>query len=698
MALSRTSDQIGRVLDGRYRLVAPIGSGASGQVYLADDVRLRRRVAVKVLHPSLADDEAFLRRFQAEAHAAAALNHPHVMAVYDWGHDDVPYLVTEYLGGGSLRSLLDTGQRLTVSQALLVGLEATRGLDYAHRRGFVHRDIKPANILFGDDGRLRIADFGLARALAEAGWTEPSGAVLGTARYAAPEQAKGETVDGKADVYSLGLTLIEAVSGTVPFTADTTIATLMARVDKEVELDDSFGPLRRVLERACRPDPTDRPDAGALAVAFMASAEDLPRPEALPLAGALAADLATADASDPTIHVPMAVPAVDPDAAEATATDTTADPDPTVATPAVDATDEPETIAEPVPVAEMSARERRAADRAAAKVQRSEAKAERRASKEAAAIAAAQDPDRRSRRWPWVLLALVLAGVVAAGTAYAIDQIRTPPNREVVDFTGVLADDVPGLVADYDWTVDVVVERVTGEPVGTVLRQEPEPGTEMPEGADSLLRIWVSEGNALLDPPTGLDGLARADAEAAIAAAGFTVGEGRDEHHEEVEADHVIAVEIPEDQLVDGQLPEQAPIALVVSAGPAPRTVPGVAAGSSYDAVAAALQADQLVPERSTESSRTVPEGVVIRTEPGEGEQVERGATVRVVVSSGRPIVSVPDVAGMDADDAIDELEGRGLIVVGVLGRPNRPVLMTDPTAGSSVREGTEITIYLRST
>src|SRR5690606_18277536 len=230
------SDQIGRVFDDRYRLVAPIGTGASGRVFLADDVRLRRRVAVKVLHPSLADDESFLRRFQAEAHAAAALNHPHVMAVYDWGRDEDPYLVTEYLGGGSLQSMLDKGHRLTHSQALLVGLEAARGLEYAHRRGFVHRDIKPANLLFGDDGRLRIADFGLARALAEAGWTEPSGAVLGTARYASPEQAKGESVDGRSDVYALGLTLVEAISGSVPFAADTTIATLMARIDKHLDL------------------------------------------------------------------------------------------------------------------------------------------------------------------------------------------------------------------------------------------------------------------------------------------------------------------------------------------------------------------------------------------------------------------------------------------------------------------------------
>ena len=168
-------------------------------MYLADDVRLRRRVAVKVLHPGLADDESFLRRFRAEAQAAAALSHPHILAVYDWSDDDEsPYLVTEFLGGGSLRSMLDAGHRLTTAQALVVGLEAARALDHAHRQGFVHRDIKPANLLFGDDGRLRVADFGLARAIAEAGWTEPTGAVLGTARYASPEQARGESVDGAA--------------------------------------------------------------------------------------------------------------------------------------------------------------------------------------------------------------------------------------------------------------------------------------------------------------------------------------------------------------------------------------------------------------------------------------------------------------------------------------------------------------------
>src|SRR2546425_999764 len=150
-------------------------------------------------------------------------------------------------GPGSLRTLLDRGHRLTPSQALLVGLEATRGLDYAHRRGFVHRDIKPANLLFDGEGRLRIADFGLARALAEAAWTEPAGAVLGTARYAAPEQVQGSSIDGKADVYALAVVLVEAVTGQVPFAADTTIATLMARLDRAIEAPPELGPLGPIV-------------------------------------------------------------------------------------------------------------------------------------------------------------------------------------------------------------------------------------------------------------------------------------------------------------------------------------------------------------------------------------------------------------------------------------------------------------------
>ena len=228
--------------------------------------------------------QQFVKGFHAEAQAASSLSHPNVLTVFDWGIDDgIPFLVTEYLGGGSLRAMLDRGRQLSPSQALLVGLDACKGLDYAHKRGIVHRDVKPGNLLFGGDRRLRIADFGLARAIAQASWTEPPGVLVGSARYASPEQAKGERVDGKSDVYSLTLTLIEAVTGQVPFAGDTTVATLMNRVDKLMPVSAELGPLASVLEKAGRPRPTDRSDAAELGRGLIQAAERLPKPAPLPL-------------------------------------------------------------------------------------------------------------------------------------------------------------------------------------------------------------------------------------------------------------------------------------------------------------------------------------------------------------------------------------------------------------------------------
>ena len=289
---SRLSEETGRVLGGRYRLVAPIGVGTSSRVFLAVDTQLRRRVAVKLLHEALAEDEAFLRRFRAEARAAGALNHPNIVAVFDWGEDHsddgvVPYLVTEFLGGGSLREMLDRTPTLTPSQTLLVGLDSARALAHAHLRGLVHRDVKPGNLLFDDEGRLRLADFGLARALAEASWTEPTGTAVGTARYASPEQALGRRLDGRSDVYSLALVLVECLTGQVPFAADTTAATLALRTQGDLELGPELGGLRSVLERAGRLDPAERPEAAEFEIALMATAEEYERPEPLPIVATL---------------------------------------------------------------------------------------------------------------------------------------------------------------------------------------------------------------------------------------------------------------------------------------------------------------------------------------------------------------------------------------------------------------------------
>ena len=164
----------GQTFGGRYRLQNIVGTGGSGSVYLAIDLSLNRQVAVKVLHTKLAQYPGFVERFKSEAKIAASLTSSHTVRVFDWGVDEQAYLVTEYLGGGSLRSILDSGRTLSPSQILQITLEACRALDHAHAQGIIHRDLKPANLLFGQDGHLRIADFGLAAALADATQAEIS--------------------------------------------------------------------------------------------------------------------------------------------------------------------------------------------------------------------------------------------------------------------------------------------------------------------------------------------------------------------------------------------------------------------------------------------------------------------------------------------------------------------------------------------
>lgn len=288
MALTWTDDGIGRVLDSRYRIVALIGTGASARVFLADDFRLRRQVAIKVLHPSLALDDVFLRRFEQEARAAAAFSHPHVVAVHDWGETEAgPYLVTEYLAGGSLHAILAAGNRLTSSQAVKVGLEAASGLAAAHRRGLAHRDIKPANLLFDPGSRLRVADFGLVHALSGTTMTEPNGVVLGTVRYSAPERSEPGVTDGRTDVYSLALTMVEAVVGEVPLSSGSTADVMMQRAKSPIEIPEIFGAARPILERAGAIDIEDRPAAEELMRALVHSTEHFDAPDRLPLAGAI---------------------------------------------------------------------------------------------------------------------------------------------------------------------------------------------------------------------------------------------------------------------------------------------------------------------------------------------------------------------------------------------------------------------------
>jgi len=526
MAHTTLVDLVGRVLNGRYRLLAPIGVGASGRVYVADDVRLRRRVAVKILHDGLADDSGFLRRFRAEAQMAAALHHPHVMAVYDWGEDDgVAFMVLELLKGGSLRSLLDSGDRLSPEQASHVGRQVAAALAYAHGRGIVHRDIKPANLLFDAHGIVRVADFGLARALAEASWTEPAGTMVGTARYAAPEQAGGATLDGRADLYSLAIVLVEACTGEVPIVGDTAIGTLAARAHRAIEGPESLGPLAPVITRAGKPDPAERyTDAAAMGAALAAAGRVLPAPDPLTLPGLDGG----VDDVDTTHHAPTSR-FYDQDATSR----------------AIDASTEAAALAIPVP-------------------ERATRTAMRRSSVPVVVGAA-------------IVIALVagIAALVGAGTGGG-------PTVAVPALVGLQEKDAAARATDAGLLMRVVERRRADDPAGLIIEQQPSTGAFLAQ--DDEIEVVVSRG----PPPVPLPDVAGqpvADAQAALEAAGFVVAVERT-YDENVGRDVALASE----PAGGGQAPRESKVTLFVSDGPAPVPVPDVTGLGYDEAAAALQQ------------------------------------------------------------------------------------------------------------
>jgi len=614
MSLSQLSDQVGRVVGGRYRLLAPLGAGTSAQVFLAEDVTLQRQVAVKMLQPALAGDEQFLRRFRAEAQTVASISHPNVVVVHDSGVDDVPYLVTEYLAGGSLRGMLAAGQRLTPSQALVVGLDTCRGLAHAHGRGLVHRDLKPANVLFGDDGRLRIADFGLARALAESGTTDHGGHLVGTMRYAAPEQARGERAGPKADVYALALLLVESVTGRVPFAGGDPIAALQARTHGDLEVPEALGPLRPAIERAGRLDPDERADAEELGIALLAASERLTAPKPLPLVGALTEAGASGD-SERIDERTQVAPAPDLD------------------------DDEP--------------------DR----------------------------PAGRRRRWP-VLLAVLLAVALTAGGFVLAQQLRTP-SAEVPALAGRQIAEVELLAAENDWTIDQKATRRDGTEPGEVVSTDPPAGEQLEEGG--TLTVLVSEGNTLTDLPRPIEGRPLAELVVALEQAGLGHEVAEEVHDEDVPAEHVVRAE--------GELGEEVArgtvVRLVVSLGPALRTVPSLPAGAGWGEAAAALGELRLEAVREEVFSETVPAGQVVALRPGPGTEVERDSRVVVEVSKGPDRVQVPALGGMSLDQAAAALESVGLALGQDCCNSRGRVVGSDPTAGAYVRRGTAVNIFL---
>jgi beta-lactam-binding protein with PASTA domain/tRNA A-37 threonylcarbamoyl transferase component Bud32 len=672
------SDSIGRVLGKRYRLLSALGTGASAHVYLAEDVSLQRHVAVKVLQPGLATDEAFLKRFRAEARSVASLNHPHVLRVFDWGDDaDGPYLVLEYLGGGSLRDLLDRDIRLSLPQAAQLGTEVAQGLAYAHLRGLVHRDIKPANLLFDEEGRVRVADFGVARALAEAAWTEPAGAMIGTARYISPEAAEGKPVDGRADVYSLALVLYEAVTGVVPFVTDTTMGTLAARIGQPLPHNDLLGPLDDVLARAAAPDVASRLDAAGLAARLGALASALPSPQALPLLTPKLEDSApihgfrapgVSELTDSGLAAAAGLAVGDATAVAAGMGAAAGTPIGTKAGPGE--------LFDAEPGDGEGGRGRGRGGRGKVK-----------------SSAGPPEPYRpkKSHKWWWIGGAIALAVIVVAGLVTAFATNVFTPSHPTPALSNL------SLVQAKAAVAKVHMNLKEGPPItsitvgaGDVVSQTPKAGVSQKQG--STITVVLSDGKPNVTVPS-LSGMTCAQAATALQSAHFQSVCAPGTYSDTVATSVLVLWSIGSTQNPT-KAPYGATITLVPSLGHSPATVPSIPNTYTFAQAQAALQAVGLTATQANASSATVASGDVISTSPASGASAPYGSAVTVNVSTGPPTTTVPNVLQDTVAQATSTMEGQGLSVSGVSGSPNNNVVGTQPSIGTTVNTGSSVQLF----
>ena len=735
---------VGRVLAGRYRVDNVVSSGANTVIAEAVDIEVDRPVTVKIVRPELAATESFRTAFRRQADLAMAMTHPNIAVVFDHGEvslgdTDSVFWVVEYLGGGSLRDLFDRGRLLEPSQALVVGLEACRALDAAHQRGIVHTEITPSKLVFGEDARLRIVDFGLAALLGAPAWREPATVPTHVARYASPEQALGLPVDAKTDIYALSLCLLEAVTGSVPFAGDSTVSTLAARVGKLMPVSADMGSLAAVLERAGRPEADDRFSAAEFGRALVQAAGKLPRPEPVPI---MAASLfATSQAemrrpTDPTGGI--ARPPDDPPPAP----DDTA-PEPVAVAPVAAEQDADDPVAEEAGAPASPPEEPAPDDETSAPAVVAGVAA---AGVAAAAVAATDSVDAADPIPPADPVDPVPTDEPDLPDTEAIDIVpvvpeptQTSDEREVADTEPVdavepliiltdVADNPTGAVqaagseaaqATAAGAVTAVVPNtpppippiVDPTPSGTLYDAERE---SRPWGKYVLIGFVALVGLALLGyagwfllrtesyEVPDLTGVDEAIARNEIAGNGWVVVTERERSDAVPEIDNVVRTT----PIAGVMLAEGETFVLYVSDGPELRTLPELE-GLTLAEAEAELVALRLVPEEGPpEFSETVPTGIVIRWQVKDDASLAAGAQVLpetvvvLTVSQGPEPRPAPVLTGLPVDQATAAVEGLQLVFArgdDVFSNdvPAGVVVSQEPAPGTPVERGGTVTVQV---
>jgi len=628
-------------LGGRYLLHEEVGRGGMAVVHRAVDTVLDREVAAKLLHPHLATDPAFLERFRREARAAAGLTHPNVVAVHDWGeHDEGAFLILQLVDGVSLRDVLRVRGTLTPAEALAVLVPAPAGLQAAHDAGLVHRDVKPENLLIGRDGSVRVTDFGLARAAASATSTFGPEVLIGSPHYLAPEAVQGAPLDGRADVYGLGILLFECVTGRPPHNGETPFTTAVAHVERAVPAPSSLGAgidpaIDAVVLAATERDPARRTaSAAAFARELRAAVGDVR--SALPPVGDVATSrLPPRPPVDPSGPTPPLGTASPPPA-----------PGLTVVVPVAEVQTQQVGADTPSVTPETNGRSRAQA-----------AVPTGRASTPAAPEAADTTPmtRRRRRRWPLVVLLLVtLIGGSALGGYLLWDRVLAP----VTAIPSVLGAPEASAVeqlerAGFPAVIDDEAVHDLGVPQGHVLTQRPQ--GEQRLGSEVVLVL--SAGPRQVTIPE-VSGLPSEEALAELTAADLT-GAVAERHDEQVPSGTVIESEPPAGEEVD----EASEVALTVSLGPTPLAVPALVGGSLAEARDLLDEAGLELAVRERRYDAEAPVDQVLAQEPAPAAVRYAGDEVTVVVSDGPAPVTLPNVRGERVADAVATLEALGLVV-----------------------------------
>ena len=623
--MAGTDSMIGAVLAHRYRIDAPLSGGSgNSDVFEATDIRSRKRVVLRLsTAESLVDLESGVltatdgvELFKRQTQMLAAMSHASLAAIEDWGTETIVgtlyvFTVLESYSGGTLRQILDRGRRLTPSQALVAGLDVCRALHFIHGKGWVHGDVRPANIFIGDDGRVRLAGLGMKRMVVAEKMS------IEQANYAAPEIASGEQPSAQSDVYSLATTLLESITGVLPFSGDTAAITLANRVGKLLPVSADLGPIAAPLERAGRPDASERFAALDFGKALAGIAEKMPLPTPIePIAASSFAEVIEQKEAEHTGE--LARPKID--ATQDATIPVSVSTDPTKSTLKIkdEAKDEP-------------------------------------------IVVASENEERRHKRL-WVIgavIALLVAGVV--GFRVVVKQSHTIP-----PLAGIIEGEARNLIASNGWTIVVVTERNDDIPAGSVVRTEPEEGSKLKEG--QTLTIVVSEGPTFATLPD----VSGADAQSAIdqlTALGLVVTP-RDTNSEEVPAGTVIGWNVPEqpglnpgDQLLKGTA-----IDVLVSVGPELREVPTLVGLKLEDAQKVVADLGLTLIETPPAKSNGADKGLIGAQSPIPGEKVPRDTGIAYSISLGPDLVQLPYIVGNRLDTVQTRLKDAGFVVGSITG------------------------------